>query len=92
MRALETQRFLLRSTNTGITALVNHKGEIVKQLPTEQRATLTAYAQARQGLTPFMKLGLWPLLGFSVFILILGLWQRAQAMNKAITHKKAQQG
>jgi len=76
MRALETQRYLLRSTNTGITALVNHKGEIVKQLPTEQRATLTARAQTRQGLTPFMQFGLWPLLILSLFILLLGLWQR----------------
>lgn len=75
MRALETQRYLLRSTNTGITALVNHKGKIVKQLPTEQRATLTAYAQTRQGLTPFMKLGLWPLYLLSSIILILGAWQ-----------------
>lgn len=75
MRALETQRFLLRSTNTGITALVNHKGEIVKQLPTEKRATLTAYAQTRQGLTPFMQFGLWPLWLFSLLILIAGYWK-----------------
>ena len=71
MRALETQRYLLRSTNTGITALVNHKGEIVKQLPTKQRATLTAYAQTRQGLTPFMKFGLWPL--WILSLLVLGI-------------------
>lgn len=75
MRALETQRYLLRSTNTGITALVNHKGKIVKQLPTEQRATLTAQAEIRQGLTPFMSYGLWPLYLFSVLILILGIVQ-----------------
>ena len=90
MRALETRRFLLRSTNTGITALVNHKGEIIKQLPTEERATLTAYAQTRQGLTPFMRFGLWPLLSFSLFILILGLWYRAEEINKVISHKKNQ--
>ena len=75
MRALETQRYLLRSTNTGITALVNHKGKIVKQLPTEKRATLTAYAQTRQGLTPFMQFGLWPLLLMSLLILSLGMWK-----------------
>lgn len=75
MRALETQRYLLRSTNTGITALVNHKGEIVKQLPTNERATLTALAQTRQGSTPFMLLGLWPLLTLSSLILIISYWQ-----------------
>jgi apolipoprotein N-acyltransferase len=75
MRALETQRYLLRSTNTGITALVNHKGVIVKQLPTNKRATLTAMAQARQGQTPFMVLGLWPLLFGSLIILLAGYWR-----------------
>jgi apolipoprotein N-acyltransferase len=76
MRALETQRYLLRSTNTGITALVNHKGEILKQLPTNQRATLTALAQTRQGSTPFMLLGLWPLFLTTILILLLGLYRR----------------
>jgi apolipoprotein N-acyltransferase len=69
---------------------VNHKGEIIKQLPTEERATLTAYAQTRQGLTPFMRFGLWPLLSFSLFTLILGLWYRAEEINKVISHKKNQ--
>jgi len=82
MRALETQRYLLRSTNTGITALVNHKGEIIKQLPTNQRATLTAHAQTRQGLTPFMQFGLWPLLIFSLLILLMGLWLRKLFLDK----------
>jgi apolipoprotein N-acyltransferase len=76
MRALETQRYLLRSTNTGITALVNHKGEILKQLPTNQRATLTALAQTRQGSTPFMLFGLWPLFVTTILILLLGLYRR----------------
>ena len=76
MRALETQRYLLRSTNTGITALVNHKGEIIKQLPTSQRATLTALAQTRQGSTPFMLFGLWPLFLTTILIILLGLYRR----------------
>lgn len=87
MRALETQRYLLRSTNTGITALVNHKGKIVKQLPTEKRATLTAYAQARQGLTPFMQFGLWPLLLISLLILSLGMW-KYKLFNNNINKRK----
>ena len=76
MRALETQRYLLRSTNTGITALVNHKGEIVKQLPTQQRATLTALAETRQGSTPFMLIGLWPLFIATLLILTFGFYRR----------------
>lgn len=81
MRALETQRYLLRSTNTGITALVNHKGKIVKQLPTKQRATLTALAQTRQGSTPFMLFGLWPLFIVTILILLFGLHHRNPKVN-----------
>ncbi|MFC3681135.1 apolipoprotein N-acyltransferase [Bacterioplanoides pacificum] len=69
MRALETGRFLLRATNTGITALVNHKGEIITRLATEQRATLTGSAEMRQGQTPYMRFGLWPLWLFSGLVL-----------------------
>jgi len=90
MRALETQRYLLRSTNTGITALVNHRGEIVKQLPTEQRATLTAFAQTRQGQTPFMMMGLWPLHFLSLMILLLGYWKSREEEKGLIN--KAQLG
>lgn len=81
MRALETQRYLLRSTNTGITALVNHKGEIVKQLPTNKKATLTAIAQTRQGQTPFMLWGLWPMLLGSLIMLIIGCWKYRTAQE-----------
>jgi len=90
MRALETQRYLLRSTNTGITALVNHRGKIVKQLPTEQRATLTAFAQIRQGQTPFMMMGLWPLHFLSLVILLLGYWKSREEEKGLIN--KAQLG
>lgn len=73
MRSLETGRWLLRSTNTGITALVNHKGHIVKQLRTNQRDTLTAVAELREGQTPYMRFWVWPLLLISAFTLLYGL-------------------
>jgi len=70
MRALETQRYLLRSTNTGITALVNEKGEILQKLAVETRGTLTGTAEMRQGHTPYMNFGLWPLFLFSAVVLL----------------------
>lgn len=66
MRALETSRYLLRSTNTGITALVDHHGKVVKQLPTAERGTLIASAIMKQGSTPFMIWNVWPVLIFSI--------------------------
>ncbi|WP_430459937.1 apolipoprotein N-acyltransferase [Thalassolituus sp. LLYu03] len=70
MRALETGRWLLRSTNTGITALVDNKGQMKARLPYEVRDTLTGTAEMRQGQTPYMQAGLWPLYGISALILL----------------------
>lgn len=77
MRALETQRYLLRSTNTGITALVDERGRIVKKLPVKTRGTLTANAEMRQGQTPYMTYGLWPLYLLVIAVLIISRWQTA---------------
>ena len=73
MRALETGRYLLRSTNTGITALVDNKGRIVSELPVNTRASLSGTAVLREGQTPFMIAGIWPLLGLSGLILLLAM-------------------
>lgn len=73
MRSLETGRWLLRSTNTGITALVNHKGHIVKQINTNRRGTLNAVAETRQGHTPYMLLWVWPLMLVSGVIIVFAL-------------------
>ena len=68
MRALETGRYLLRATNTGITALVDNKGNMLSRLPYEQRATLTGTAEMRHGQTPYMIWELWPLYGLSLLV------------------------
>jgi len=56
MRAIETGRPILYSTNNGITAIINSQGQITKAIPTNQRTTLTADVQPMQGNTPVMKL------------------------------------
>jgi apolipoprotein N-acyltransferase len=62
MRALETGRWVLRSTNTGISALVNHHGDIVQRIPVGERTGFSAVAERRTGETLYMKTGLTPLL------------------------------
>ncbi|MCY0966002.1 apolipoprotein N-acyltransferase [Parathalassolituus penaei] len=73
MRALETGRYLLRSTNTGITALVDNKGHIIDQLPVNTRANLSGTAVLREGETPFMIAGVWPLLVLSGLLILMAI-------------------
>lgn len=55
MRALELQRPMLRATNTGATAVINHLGQVTHELPRLTRATLHAQAEGRTGLTPYAR-------------------------------------
>ncbi|KQY89292.1 apolipoprotein N-acyltransferase [Pelomonas sp. Root1444] len=81
MRALEFQRPVVRSTNTGATAVVDHHGRITARLPALQRGVLEADVEGRSGATPYARwlaaLGLWPLWGLALFALI-GLRKAAQ--------------
>lgn len=65
LRTLELQRPMLRATNTGATAAIDHRGAVTAVLPPHTRGVLTAPVEGREGLTPFARwaahLGLWPL-------------------------------
>ncbi len=75
MRALETGRFLLRATNTGITAIVDAKGQVIQQAPLFEPATLTDRITPLTGLTPYARIGDRPILALlvSVFFILIGL-------------------
>jgi apolipoprotein N-acyltransferase len=81
MRALEAGRVMLRATNNGITAVVDHKGRIVERLPQFTTAVLTAEIQPRRGATPYVTMGngLIVLLMFSTLIgvMIWRWWMRS---------------
>lgn len=65
LRALEFQRPLVRATNTGSTAAVDHRGRVTARLPPEVMGTLDVVVEGRQGSTPYARwlaaFGLWPL-------------------------------
>ncbi len=67
MRALEFQRPIVRATNTGATAHVDHRGQVLARLPAEQAGVLEVTVQGRHGVTPYARwlgaAGLWPLWG-----------------------------
>ena len=75
MRALEVARPMARATNTGISALIDARGRIVKQGPQFVADTLQGELQARQGLTPYTRFGDSPILVLSVLVLLLAAWR-----------------
>jgi apolipoprotein N-acyltransferase len=70
MRALETGRFLLRATNTGMTAVVSPKGEVINQVPLFQETALTGTITPMGGMTPYAKWGDQPVVGAIVVLLL----------------------
>jgi len=53
MRAMEFQRPIIRATNTGLTGLVDAKGEVTASLPSFTRGALVLEFEGRVGLTPY---------------------------------------
>ncbi len=68
-RALETGRYMLRATNTGITAIINPHGLVLKHLPGFKTATLNGKVQGFAGATPYVRFGDVPV----VVLLLVGL-------------------
>jgi apolipoprotein N-acyltransferase len=57
MRSLESGRAMLRATNDGVTALIEHDGSLTGTLPQFKPAVLTGVVQPRTGLTPYVRFG-----------------------------------
>ncbi len=57
MRALEAGRYLLRATNTGVTAVVNEQGAVLARAPQFKTDSLLADVGLYEGLTPYARTG-----------------------------------
>ena len=59
MRAIENHRWILRSTNTGVTAVIDPEGRIEDQLPRHVRSSLGVYFGHNYDLTFYTRHGDW---------------------------------
>ena len=64
MRAIETGRPLLRSTNTGLTAVIDHNGQLLARAPQFEPTVLPAEVTPRTGSTPYVRWRDKPVLAF----------------------------
>ena len=73
MRALETGRPMLRSTNTGMTAVIQPDGRVSEVLPAFQSGALRAQLQGYQGMTPYLEHGDRSALGIALGAVVVAL-------------------
>ncbi len=74
MRALETGRFMIRGTNTGVSAIINPHGEITATTPRFSQSSFTGTVVPHTGSTPYMKWGNLPLYIAWLVMLAACLW------------------
>jgi apolipoprotein N-acyltransferase len=81
LRALEFQRPLVRATNTGATAIIDHRGRVTAWLQPHTQGVLVGEVEGREGSTPYARwvaaLGLWPWLGLAIGVAGLATWRRS---------------
>lgn len=77
LRAMETGRPMLRATNTGITAIINARGDIQAQLPAFSRGILRGAVSPRRGETPYTQYGDRLAAGLWLALLLAGLLRKS---------------
>ncbi|MFI8482465.1 apolipoprotein N-acyltransferase [Pseudomonas sp. NPDC078700] len=82
MRALEAGRWMIRTTNNGMTVLIDPMGKITAQLPQFKRGLLYGSVQPMQQLTPYLQFRSWPLI--IVCALLFGWALLAGRMAKTV--------
>jgi apolipoprotein N-acyltransferase len=87
MRALETGRPILRATNTGVTAAIDHHGHVIAKLPVFTLGVLQAKVQGMIGSTPYIVYGNLLALAFSIGVITLLAWRVRK--EKARRNRKA---
>jgi apolipoprotein N-acyltransferase len=75
MRAIETGRWMVRSTNTGATAAIDPTGRVVSRLPVFTSGTLVQKVQPMKGLTPYARWGNWAAVTLAAALALLA-WRR----------------
>ncbi len=83
MRSLETGKWFVRATNTGVSAVINDQGDLVAVAPSFKRTVLRSRVFMTKGRTPFLRSGEIPVLALCGLALGLAMFRGRQAAKKA---------
>ena len=81
-RALETGRFMLRATNTGMTAIIDAQGRVISEAPEFERAAVNGDVQGYAGATPFVRGGNLPIIVLCLLLALGGGWLARRGNSK----------
>ena len=84
LRSLEFQRPMVRATNTGMTAVIDHQGQVTAQLPKLSAGVLVASVEGRADTPTWFaqwasRWHLWPLVALCALILLWGWAHRPRS-------------
>jgi apolipoprotein N-acyltransferase len=72
MRALENGRYLLRATNTGISAIIDQHGRVLGTIPAFVRGDFATQVRPYAGATPYVRFGNAPSIVLAAVMVLLG--------------------
>jgi apolipoprotein N-acyltransferase len=76
MRALESERYLLRAGNDGVSAIIGPRGELEAVAPEYRSTVLRGTVLARRGLSPYTRVGNWVVVSLALGAMAAAWYRR----------------
>lgn len=81
LRARESAKAMIRATNNGVSALIDHRGRLLATAPQYQAASLTGWLQPRTGSTWYSRTGSLPWVVTALLICVILLWRQRRSVR-----------
>jgi apolipoprotein N-acyltransferase len=82
-RALETGRYMLRATNTGVTGVIGPDGRLLGAAPEFTMAAVTHAVQGYSGATPYVRWGNYAALVLCAVLIVVAAWIARRSLHPA---------
>ena len=73
---MEAGRYLVRAANDGISGVIGPHGEVIARAPEFTPYVLKSTVTPLRGLSPYARVGNWPIVSLCAAALACGLWLR----------------